>query len=92
MYQRGRQVPGAGQEIVEDRYRVLLERHRLAAEEVPPEGIARVPHVDRADMRELVVISVKKRSPGEKVSIDSDRGATSSRTMLLGDPSAAALP
>jgi len=37
-------------------------------------------------------ISVKKRSPGEKASIDSDSGATSSSTMSLGEPSAAALP
>ena len=50
-----RQVPGAGEEIVEDRFRVLLQRHRLAAEEMPPEGVAAVPHVDRADVRQLMV-------------------------------------
>ena len=72
---------------------MLLQRHRLAAEEVPPEGVVRCSR--RRSCATCVsswFMSVKKRSPGEKVSIDSDKGATSSRTMLLGDPSAAALP
>ena len=34
---------------------MLLQRHRLAAEEIAPEGVARVPHVDRSDVRQLMI-------------------------------------
>ena len=60
------QVPGAGQEIVEDRFRMLLDRRRLAAEEPPPEGILAVPDVDRGDVRKLVVGQREKALAGRK--------------------------
>ena len=60
------EVPGARQEIVEDRFRVLLHRRRLAAEKVAPESVVRIPDVDRRDVRQLMVVEVKKRSPGRE--------------------------
>src|SRR5207302_972087 len=49
------EVPGAGQVIVEYRFRMVLKRHRLAAEEMAPERVARIPHVNCSDVRQLVV-------------------------------------
>ena len=48
-------VPGGGEEIVEDRFGMLLNRHRLAVQETPPEGVLAVPHIHRRDMRQLMV-------------------------------------
>ena len=50
-----RQVLWAGQEVVEDRFRMLLDGHRLAAEEAAPGCVLAVPHVDGRDMGELVI-------------------------------------
>ncbi len=49
------QVSRACQEVVEDQFRVLLEWRRLAAQEPAPERVLLVPHVDHADVRQLVV-------------------------------------
>ncbi len=44
--------PGGGEVVVEDRFRMVLQRHGLAVEQAPPEGVRVVPdvhgrHVDR---------------------------------------------
>ena len=61
-----REIPRHCKEVVENRFRMLLQWRRLAAKKASPEGVMRIPHIDRCDVRQLMIVEREEAFAGRE--------------------------
>ena len=70
--------------VVEDRERLLLDRHWLAEESAPPERIAFVPHIHQRDMDDFVVGQCEEALAGAEGLVGEAQGGDVDQHRVVG--------